>query len=47
MSGRNYASALVNLMGAVPSVAERDRVQFDAWHVFGVDTVDDRIDIRA
>jgi hypothetical protein len=47
MSGRNHASALVILMGADPSLAERDRAQFDAWHVFGVDTVDHRIDIRA
>jgi hypothetical protein len=38
MSGRNDASALVSLTGAVPSGAERDRAQFDAWHVFGVDT---------
>jgi hypothetical protein len=47
MSGRNDASALVIFMGAVPSGAERDRAQFDAWHLFGVDTVGQRIDIRA
>ena len=46
MSGRNHASALVILIGAVPSGAERDRAQFDAWHVF-VDMVDHRIDMRA
>jgi hypothetical protein len=37
MSGRNDTFALVILIGAVPSGAERDRAQFDPWHVFGVD----------
>jgi osmotically-inducible protein OsmY len=47
MSGRNDASALVNLMGAVPSGAERDMAEFDAWYVFGVDKADNRIEVRA
>jgi osmotically-inducible protein OsmY len=47
MSGRNYASALVSLTGAVPSETERGMAEFDAWYVFGVDTVDNRIEVRA
>jgi len=47
MSGRNHASALVNLMGAVPSGGERGMAEFDAWYVFGADKVDNRIEVRA
>jgi osmotically-inducible protein OsmY len=37
-------NALVRLTGVVPSGAERDMAEFDAWYVFGVDKVDNRID---
>jgi osmotically-inducible protein OsmY len=39
-------NALVRLTGLVPSEAERDMAEFDAWYVFGVDRVDDRIKVR-
>jgi osmotically-inducible protein OsmY len=37
-------NALVRLTGLVPSEAERDMAEFDAWYVFGVDRVDNRIE---
>jgi osmotically-inducible protein OsmY len=38
-------SALVRLTGAVPSAAERAMAEADAWYVFGVDKVDNRIEV--
>jgi len=38
--------ALVRLTGIVPSEAEREMAEFDAWYVFGVDKVDNRIEVR-
>ena len=35
--------ALVRLTGVVPSEAEREMAEFDAWYVFGVDRADNRI----
>lgn len=40
-------NALVRLTGVVPSEAERDMAEFDAWYTFGVDKVDNRIEVRA
>jgi osmotically-inducible protein OsmY len=40
-------NALVRLTGVVPSEAERDMAEFDAWYVFGVDKVDNWIKVRA
>jgi osmotically-inducible protein OsmY len=39
-------NALVRLTGLVPSDAERDMAEFDAWYVFGVDRVDNRVEAR-
>jgi osmotically-inducible protein OsmY len=39
-------NALVRLTGVVPSEAEREMAEFDAWYVFGVDKVDNRIDVH-
>lgn len=39
-------NALVRLTGVVPSEAERDMAEFDAWYVFGVDKVDNRIEVH-
>ena len=39
-------NALVRLGGAVPSEAEREMAEFDAWYVFGADKVDNRIDVQ-
>ena len=39
--------ALVRLTGLVPSEAEREMAEFDVWYVFGVDQVDNRIEVRA
>jgi osmotically-inducible protein OsmY len=39
-------SALVRLTGSVPSAAERAMAEADAWYVFGVDKVDNRIEIH-
>ena len=47
MSGRNHASALVDLADAASSEAERDMTGLDARHVYGADRVDNRIEIRA
>jgi osmotically-inducible protein OsmY len=38
---------LVRLTGLVPTEAEREMAGFDAWYVFGVDKVDNRIQVRA
>ena len=37
----------VRLEGLVPTESERDMAEFDAWYVFGVDDVDNRIMVRA
>ena len=37
----------VTLTGLVPSDSERDMAEFDAWYVFGVDRVENHIDVRA
>lgn len=37
----------VTLAGLVPTDSERDMAEFDAWYVFGVDQVENRIDVRA
>jgi osmotically-inducible protein OsmY len=39
-------NALVRLTGGVPSKAEREMAEFDAWYVFGVDKVDNRIEVH-
>jgi osmotically-inducible protein OsmY len=38
--------AVVTLAGLVPSEAEREMAEFDAWYVFGVDKVINRIEVR-
>jgi len=37
---------VVTLTGLVPTDAEREMAEFDAWYVFGVDRVINRIDVR-
>ncbi|MFZ5791133.1 MAG: BON domain-containing protein [Pseudomonadota bacterium] len=39
--------SVVTLTGLVPKEGERDMAEFDAWYVFGVDRVDNRIEVRA
>ena len=39
--------AVVLLLGLVPTESERDMAEFDAWYVFGVDRVENRIEVRA
>ena len=39
--------AVVTLAGLVPSESERDMAEFDAWYVFGVDRVHNKIDVGA
>lgn len=39
--------AVVTLMGLVPTESEREMAGYDAWFVFGVDKVDNRIKVRA
>jgi osmotically-inducible protein OsmY len=38
--------AVVTLEGEAPSVPQREMAEFDAWYVFGVDKVDNRLEIR-
>lgn len=38
--------AVVTLMGLVPTESERDMAEFDAWYVFAVDRVVNRIEVR-
>ncbi len=40
-------NAVVTLTGLVPTESEREMAEFDAWYVFGVDKVDNRIVVRA
>ena len=39
-------NALVRLTGLVPTEAGREMAEFDAWYVFGVDKVDNRIEVH-
>ena len=38
--------SVVTLTGVVPTESEREMAEFDAWYVFGVDKVVNRIDVR-
>jgi len=38
--------SMVTLTGVVPADSEREMAEFDAWYVFGVDAVDNRIDVH-
>jgi len=38
--------SIVTLTGLVPSEPEREMAEFDAWYVFGVDGVENRIEVR-
>ena len=38
--------SIVTLEGDVPSAPQRDMAEFDAWYVFGVDKVINRLEIR-
>jgi osmotically-inducible protein OsmY len=40
-------ASVVTLSGLVPSESEREMAEFDAWYVFGVDRVVNRIEARA
>ena len=40
-------NSVVILQGLVPTEAERHMAEFDAWYVFGVDRVTNRIGVRA
>jgi osmotically-inducible protein OsmY len=40
-------NAVVMLAGVVPAESERDMAEFDAWYVFGVNDVINRIEVRA
>lgn len=39
-------SGVVRLDGDVPSEPQREMAEFDAWYVFGVDNVDNRLSVR-
>ncbi len=39
--------AVVTLAGLVPTESEREMAEFDAWYVFGVDRVHNRIEVAA
>jgi osmotically-inducible protein OsmY len=41
------SNAAVRLTGTVPTESERDMAEFDAWYVFGVDEVENRVQVRA
>ncbi len=40
-------NSVVNLHGIVPVDAEREMAEFDAWYVFGVDKVENRLHVHA
>lgn len=42
----NAARSVVTLEGNVPSAPQKEMAEFDAWYVFGVDKVIDRLEIR-
>jgi hypothetical protein len=39
-------NAIVTLEGIVPKEGECEMAEFDAWYVFGVDRVENRIEVR-
>lgn len=39
-------NAVVTLEGAVPADAQKEMAEFDAWYVFGVDQVFNRLEVR-
>lgn len=39
-------NAVLTLEGDVPSVPQKEMAEFDAWYVFGVDKVVNRLDVR-
>lgn len=39
-------SSVVTIEGLVPKEAEREMAELDAWYVFGVDRVENRIEVR-
>jgi osmotically-inducible protein OsmY len=39
-------NAVVRLAGLVPTDSERDMAEFDAWYVFGVDRVENRLEVH-
>jgi len=39
--------AVVTLDGVVPTLSEREMAEFDAWYVFAVDKVRNRIEVRS
>ena len=41
------ADRVVSLFGLVPTGSEREMAEFDAWYVFGVDRVVNRIDVHS
>ena len=38
--------AVVTLEGDAPSAPQKEMAEFDAWYVFGVDKVDNRLEVR-
>lgn len=38
--------AVVTLEGEAPSAPQKEMAEFDAWYVFGVDRVDNRVEVR-
>jgi osmotically-inducible protein OsmY len=38
--------AVVTLQGDLPSEPQKEMAEFDAWYVFGVDKVDNRLEVR-
>ena len=38
--------AVVTLEGDTPSAVQKEMAEFDAWYVFGVDKVDNRLEVR-
>jgi osmotically-inducible protein OsmY len=40
------SNAAVRLTGTVPTESERDMAEYDAWYVFGVDNVENHIQLR-
>lgn len=39
--------AVVTLEGDLPSAPQKDMAEWDAWYVFGVDKVINRLEVRA
>lgn len=46
MTQVNVSSRLVTLDGLVPKLAEKEMAERDAWYVFGVDRVVNRLTVR-